>query len=443
MIKAYLDQRKIARIPVNISLYGPEFGFRRISLPRLPDHELISAIVWESKTLFPFDISGCIIDYQITGKYLKDGSERYYINVTAASREIIDYLYDKFDQASLKIGQVNFLPLALSRIPYPQTQYSSELRHIILYLGQHNGYALFVHKGSLEFYQEFITQPSGADKENPLIENLPALSNELDSFLDIYIAQSGNEALEGIIVCGHYGGNEETVQSLSKATGRPCQSLTSTGLTKKIAGNLSLWQINDAIASVMTALSPPDRHSLIPVDFRTQYEKHKLAGRAALIGGISIAAMGIIQIATINRANILDQQYHQITKNIGRIENSEGFRDHQFLLNQLQRQQDLLFKKNPNHKAYANLLLKELSLTIPNNITLTSIHIGQQKNKYVLTLDGYVQVKDFSPEILLAGYVDILGKSPLIDNVEVVTHNKRLDQHQANLSFQLRMDTQV
>ena len=109
----------------------------------------------------------------------------------------------------------------------------------------------------------------------------------------------------------------------------------------------------------------------------------------------------------------------------------------------LQQKKNKLQAESADQGTYLYLLLEELSRSIPDNISLAASVIYQEDSLYTLTLDGNVRVRDFSPEIILASYVDVLEKSPFFQNVVVTTHNKRQEPIENNLSFQLKMEAVI
>lgn len=71
-IKSLCEECKISQREINISVSGPAVIVRFISMPKMRDDELKSAVRYEAEKFIPFDINDCIIDYQILTKDTKD-----------------------------------------------------------------------------------------------------------------------------------------------------------------------------------------------------------------------------------------------------------------------------------------------------------------------------------------------------------------------------------
>jgi hypothetical protein len=89
------------------------------------------------------------------------------------------------------------------------------------------------------------------------------------------------------------------------------------------------------------------------------------------------------------------------------------------------------------------VVLKEVSLSLPEYITLTAINLEEAGSGHELILEGYVRIREFSPEIVLAEYVETLNALPFFSGVTVSHHQKRPDRDKDDLTFQLKMDARV
>lgn len=441
--RRYLDERRISRVPVNVGLLGPDIGFRRMTLPHMPPKELVSAIAWEGKNLFPFDFAKCLVHHEVADRIIHDDGCRLGINVIAAREEIIRTVFEQLKSKNMKIGQVNFLPYFLTRITPNGISVEENHRHLLLYLDSEQSMAVFIHDGYLDFFQEFVNQPNGGSYDNPATENISVIIDELESFLDIYNAHAREKRIGSIILCGKYGGNEQTVKEITSATGLPCRSIMSTGSLRAIGGNLSQWQLNESIAAVMTALAPSWRRPLATPEFRRRLEKTKFIKRFATAATLALITVAILLYTEYRNEKELTDRLNTVKHEISRIQKSDGYRTYLALIGELSRTRDYMQQAKSKKDSHYHVMLKELSLILPEHLTLTSINLIEQQGQYILTLDGRVKLKRFSPEIILAQYVEALEGSYFFQNVEVTAHSKRQEKGELDLSFQLRMDAQV
>lgn len=71
-LKALAEESRISVKELNISVSGPSVIVRLISMPKMTDEELKSAVRFETEKFIPFDINDCILDFQVLGKEAKD-----------------------------------------------------------------------------------------------------------------------------------------------------------------------------------------------------------------------------------------------------------------------------------------------------------------------------------------------------------------------------------
>jgi hypothetical protein len=125
------------------------------------------------------------------------------------------------------------------------------------------------------------------------------------------------------------------------------------------------------------------------------------------------------------------------------IENSDAFRAYLRLMTAMSRGREALAASQGQDRPQCHALLKELSLIVPEHLSLTAFRLSLENNLPTVFLDGDVTLTDFSPEIVLAEYVAALEKSAIIDNVRVIGHRKERRGDGFRLSFQLKMGAKV
>lgn len=67
-VRTLADEIKVTTKEASVSVSGPSVIVRFVSMPRMRDDELRSAIKFEAEKYIPFPVSECIVDYQILRK---------------------------------------------------------------------------------------------------------------------------------------------------------------------------------------------------------------------------------------------------------------------------------------------------------------------------------------------------------------------------------------
>ena len=86
-IKSLSDEIKITAKEAAISVSGPSVIVRFVSMPKMRDDELKSAIKFEAEKYVPFAINDCVIDHQILKKNEKEG--KFEILLVAVKKSFI------------------------------------------------------------------------------------------------------------------------------------------------------------------------------------------------------------------------------------------------------------------------------------------------------------------------------------------------------------------
>jgi type IV pilus assembly protein PilM len=105
-VKSLADELSISTKDVSISVSGPSLIVRLISMPKMTDEELAGAIRFETEKFIPFDISDCILDFQILNKAAKDKNS-VDILLAAAKREHVLQRIKTVEEAGLSVKAVD------------------------------------------------------------------------------------------------------------------------------------------------------------------------------------------------------------------------------------------------------------------------------------------------------------------------------------------------
>jgi len=111
-IKALAAEARIASKAVNISVSGSAVIVRFISMPRMTDEELKSAIKFEAEKFIPFNINDCIIDFQMLRK--NERENKIDVLLAAAKREYIEERIAVVEASGFSVEVVDVDSFAIS-----------------------------------------------------------------------------------------------------------------------------------------------------------------------------------------------------------------------------------------------------------------------------------------------------------------------------------------
>jgi len=242
---------------------------------------------------------------------------------------------------------------------------------------------------------------------------------------------------------GKFAADEDTLSFIRENIGLPCHSITDYASLPANIGRLDPNQIADYLDVIVTGLARPEEHPLAPQAIKTFEERKRMLMRTGAVAGLALLTAGTIQVQLhyqeLQKKNDLELKKAEVQA----FEQSPGYQGYINLIGKLNRSQAFINRDREHHESHFHLLLKELTLLLPDHVSLTTIDLDQEEGKYILRLDGHVRLEGFSPEIVLAGYVESLGSSPFFNNVSVFNHNKKREQDRFDLAFQLKMDAGV
>lgn len=111
-IKALAEELKISSKEAAISVSGPSVIERFISMPKMTDDELKSAIRYEAEKFIPFDINDSILDFQVLRKNIKEN--KLDILLVASKREHVEEKVAMVEAAGYSVSVVDVDSLALA-----------------------------------------------------------------------------------------------------------------------------------------------------------------------------------------------------------------------------------------------------------------------------------------------------------------------------------------
>jgi len=420
----YVNERGLRHVAVNVGLAGDEIAFRRLSLPPMPKKELSAAVSWEGEKLFPFKFENCLVHHRIVDRSRYRNSDRVGINIIAAKKVFVEAVYDRFDAAGLKIGQVNFLPSMMADTLTSLAPNGDRRNSLLIFLDDNQSLALFLRHGQPEFYQQFVTAPQ-PDPDGTKVQNVGALTSELLSFLDLHDAQEGEQELDEVVLCGKYSSDPKIRDAIIVGTDLPCRDVFEGESDPSELKYLRADQKCRHFDVIAAGLAENTLHPLIPVAIRNSIGRRRLLIRSGIAVAVALLVIGNLHLQTYS------------------FEKSAGYQAYLSLIGKFNHDKARLDNPAESRPSHVHLLLKELSRTVPDEITLNGIYLTTENQSYVLRLEGHVRLSDFSPEIVLAQYVETLNKSPFFDNVSVTGYSKKREDNRFDLSFHLQMGARV
>ena len=104
-VKSLIAETGISTKEVNISVSGPAAIVRFVSMPRMREDELKSAIKFEAEKYIPFTISDCIVDYQILKKNEKEN--KFDVLLVAVKKQLVLDRIAVAEECGLNVGLVD------------------------------------------------------------------------------------------------------------------------------------------------------------------------------------------------------------------------------------------------------------------------------------------------------------------------------------------------
>lgn len=439
LISKFLDGYKKNRIPVNIGLSGDDIALRRLNIPRMPADELTRATLWEGEKLFPFKFEDCYVGQEIVDTLVNENSIELGISITAVQKSVVDLIYRKFQHSGLIVGQIGFVPDITASLAIEKMFDLPPGNNLILYINSENSFAAFVKNRRLEFFQQFTSRP--IEDEDGKISNLNAISSELFTFLDMFTGMYPATPPGAVIFAGQYAHQPEVRRQLEN--GMVSYAISDVHIFPEISEPFDADQLCCFLPAIQTALMASNEYPLAPPAVRKREENKSLAYRAGMAAMVGLLIVLSIHASDYVKIRSNQAELRSIQEQVAAFEKSSGYQEYLNLLAKLDRGEAFLKNKTERGHSQLHSVLKELSLTIPENLSLTSISYDSDSTGQHLQLGGSVKLRDFSPEIVLARYIERLGQSPMFRNVTVVHHRKSKTSDLFDLSFQIRMDAGV
>ncbi len=440
-LEAYLNERRLPRLPLNIGLIGDDIVFRRMYLPRMSGKELATAIVWEGQKLFPFDLDRCLVYHEIVDIRDQGDYEQIGVNLVAVTGEVIETFHDRMEATGFSIGHIDFLPAVMAQTVLTSDSRDDGATRLLLLLDDDQSVALFMRNGSLEFSQQFVTSVISDDGGRMM--NAAAMAAELTTFLDLFNGQQFGNTVDELILAGKYAADPDAADLFAENIGLPCRRFSEGKPLPAPLRSLDEGRAEAMLDVVATGLADISRQPLLPDVKRRKIERKGTILRLATVALFVLMIIGHFHAQSMIQNGRLRTDLDSAQADAQNYENSAAYQAYLSLMSELTRRQTQQAASQSRPPSHFHLLLKELSRTIPDDISLTDVTFSEQNGKNILRLQGNVKLSGFSPEIVLAQYIEALNKSPFFENVNVVRHLKKNESGRFDLSFMLEMGARV
>lgn len=104
-IGSLAETTKVSGREVNVSVSGPSVIVRFVSMPKMKDEELKSAMRFEAEKYVPFAINDCIVDYQVLGKNEKEN--KLDILLVAVKKDLVLERVSIVEDSGFSVGLVD------------------------------------------------------------------------------------------------------------------------------------------------------------------------------------------------------------------------------------------------------------------------------------------------------------------------------------------------
>lgn len=111
-IRAIVSESGIIEKQVAISVSGPSVVVRFISMPKMSDDELKGAVRFEAEKFIPYNISDCVIDYQVVSRDAKDN--KMTVMIAIAKKDLILERISMVEGAGLSVRVIDVETFALA-----------------------------------------------------------------------------------------------------------------------------------------------------------------------------------------------------------------------------------------------------------------------------------------------------------------------------------------
>ncbi len=109
------QEKKIRSKRVRAVISDPNLYLRHISIPVVPEDDLVKAVKWQAEKYVPFSIDNALVDFQILRSKMRGGERQMEILIVAAENALIEKYVALIKEARLMPTTLDVAPFAAAR----------------------------------------------------------------------------------------------------------------------------------------------------------------------------------------------------------------------------------------------------------------------------------------------------------------------------------------
>jgi type IV pilus assembly protein PilM len=455
IIKEIFAQRKLLKKEVwlNISTYSEDLVVSRVSLPLMPEKEILNAVKWNLKDKLSFDAGAAEFAYEVIGETQKeDGSKAQDIIACAAKRSLLERYLNIFKQAGITLAGINVLPFSISNILRSSLAQlgktgsvivcSIDMEHTCLcfyrdaalyfvrqiplgstsFINALTG-VLASEKGKVELSYEDarkIISETGIPKETQLLAMvrpvIEQFAGEITRSIDYYQREFNADKIGELLIAGEGAGIKGFIEPLSEYLSMKVEPLQLAG------GSLFL-------AAAGAALGHAGSVNLMPV--RIKIEKKEALAKS-VIRVAAVAVFGTLLLSSL----LMNERIKQRQKELGLVKKQRA------MLSELKDMRDKIVSREAaitdimGKDVPVDIVLKELSNVTPGNVAFSEIWLNQGQRK--LRLTGRVSAKPETVQDVLSDFMKALEKTAYIRDANLLNVQRETSEpDEGSSSFEI------
>ncbi len=171
LLKELVEEIGIKSKKVNLTLSGVGIHLRRLTIPSIPNEELIKTLPWEMKDHLPYPVETARIRYHLIGKFMEDGVKKLDLLVVACPNALIERTLSIAKGAGLQVIHLDIGAFALWNMLLAVDRLKIGETTALIDLGSEK-MSLYLFKDDLLQFSREMT-PAGADLTRAITDAMP------------------------------------------------------------------------------------------------------------------------------------------------------------------------------------------------------------------------------------------------------------------------------
>ena len=485
-IRDLITENRIKTKQTVSALYGPSTLVQRVTIPRMPEKELNSAVRWEVAKLAPFPIEKALVDFVVLHEFTDhDGAVKYAVLVAAVEQSFAEAQASIIQGAGLELIAFTVIPLALWNLNKIRSETGNGQVMAYLDMGASHTHFAFFKEKELQLSREITTAGNtltealmgtvvvegekveidtqqaekykrrvGLEEENEIFlkdhyppqmavmlrQGLERLLTEIKLSLGYYQEHFYGTPVQSVVISGGTSRLRNLAPFLMDALGLPVEVLNpfsylhpSPGLDRE---GLEEMGPSFAIATGL-ALEPSPSINLLPPYLKAERRLYwvRSGARVALsllvLFSLLYYAFQMAQVSYYQRA--LTIRKGEATRLVTAIEEIDRLRG---VTTQLAPKLEV-YEKLVRQEPIWSGIFKELSNITPKNVTLKEMSWEKGSR---MRLKGIVfSNSGTGPEEGLARYMALLSDSPFFREVDLISSRESQVYNVRALEFEISL----